>query len=65
MTPLDVAKREVEIELDALARRIGSTGRLEALTVRIEFDRETGMPRIVDCREERRRRVLGPGGSTR
>lgn len=62
MTPLEAAEAEVRAELAAVARRLGN-GRLDALIVRIEFDRETGMPRVVDCQEERRRRILGPGGS--
>lgn len=64
MTPLDAARREVEIELEALARRLGNE-RPDALTVRIEFDRETGMPRTVECQEERKRRILGSGSSLR
>lgn len=62
MTPMDALKREVEIELEALIRRLG-TERPDALTVRIEFDRETGMPRTVECQEERKRRILGPQSS--
>lgn len=63
MTPIDAVKREVEIELDALACRLNSGKMPEAVTIRIEFDRETGMPRTVDYQEERRRRVLGPSSS--
>lgn len=63
MTPLEAAEAEVRTELAALARRLGPTDRLDAVTVRIEFDRDTGFPRLVDCQEERRRRILGPGGS--
>lgn len=59
MTPMDAVRREVEIELTALARRIGSGQMPETITVRVETDRETGMPRAVDCHEERRRRILG------
>jgi hypothetical protein len=60
MSPLDAAKDEVRVELDALARRLGSAPAPDAITIRVEFDRESGMPRVVDCQEERRRRILGP-----
>lgn len=63
MTPIEAAEAEVRVELAALARRLGPSTVPDAITVRVEFDRETGMPRIVDCQEERRRRILGPGGS--
>lgn len=63
MTPIEAAEIEVRAELTALARRLGASTVPDAITVRVEFDRETGMPRTVDCQEERRRRLLGPGSS--
>jgi hypothetical protein len=59
MTPIDAVKREVEIELDALARRIGRDAGPDVIVVRIEMNRSTGMPHAVDCHEERRRRIDG------
>lgn len=63
MTPIEAAAKEVHVELQALARRLGSGTVPDAITVRVEFDRDSGMPRVVDCQEERRRRILGPSGS--
>lgn len=63
MNPIDAAKAEACAELDALARRLGSSPVPDAIVIRVEMDRETGFPRMVDCQEERRRRILGPGGS--
>jgi hypothetical protein len=60
VTPLDAVKDEVRAELDALARRLGAAPVPDAIVIRVEFDRETHMPRVVDCQEERRRRILGP-----
>jgi hypothetical protein len=57
MTPVEAIKREVEIELDALARRIGSATIPRTVTIRIEFDDRTGAMRAVECREERRRSI--------
>jgi hypothetical protein len=59
VTPIEAARAEVNAELDALARRIGSGPAPDAIVIRVELDRESGMPRAVDCQEERRRRVLG------
>jgi hypothetical protein len=57
MTPIDAIKREVEIELDALARRIGSS-LPRAVTIRVELDDRNSKIRSVECTEERRRTVL-------
>lgn len=65
MTPLEAAEIEVRAELAALARRIGASTMPRSITVRIEFDDATGMPRSVDCQEERRRRILGGAISAR
>lgn len=64
MTPLDAAMKEIALELEALRSRIGNGPLPESITVRVEFDRSTGWPRAVDCHEERKRRILGPGGSS-
>lgn len=60
MTPIEAAQHEVKAEFDALARRLGSSCVPEAVVVRVEFDRVTGMPRTVECHEERKRRIAGP-----
>lgn len=57
MTPIEAIKREVEIELDALARRLGSSIP-RAVTIRVEFDDRHSKIRAVECTEERRRNVL-------
>jgi hypothetical protein len=59
VTPIQAAQREITAELDALARRLGSSPVPDSLIVRVEFDRQTGMPRCVEVDEQRRRRVLG------
>jgi hypothetical protein len=56
VTPIEVIKREVEIELDALARRIGSSIP-RAIVIRVEFDDRTGKMRAVQCDEQRRRDI--------
>lgn len=57
MTPIEAARREVEIELDALARRLGSSIP-RSITIRVEFDDRNQKIRSVDCVEERRRTVF-------
>lgn len=64
MTPIDAVKAEVCAELDALARRLGSAGAPDAVTIRVELDRASGMPRVVDCQEERRRRIVSAAVAT-
>lgn len=59
MTPWDAAMREITIEMEAARNRTGNGPMPEKLMVRIEFDRETGMPRNVEVDESRRRRILG------
>lgn len=59
MSPLDAAMREITIELEALRSRVGNGPMPERLTLMIEFDRTTGMPRLVDLQEQRRRQVRG------
>jgi len=59
VTPIEAVQREVAAELDALGRRIGTATMPDAITVRVELDRQTGLPRAVECQEERGRRVLG------
>jgi hypothetical protein len=59
VTPIEAAEREVQAELKALERRIGSAPVPDAVTIRVEFDRQTQMPRVVECHEERGRRVCG------
>jgi hypothetical protein len=57
VTPIEAVKREVEIELDALARRVGASIP-RAVTIRVEFDDRNNKIRSVECTEERRRNVL-------
>lgn len=59
MSPIEAVQREVSAELDALGRRLGTSAMPDAVTIRVEIDRQTGMPRTVDCQEERSRRILG------
>ena len=59
MTPIEAVQREVAAELEALSRRLGASSMPDVVTIRIELDRSTGMPRGVDLREERSRRILG------
>lgn len=59
MTPIEAAKIEACIELDALARRLGSATVPRRVTIVVEFDDRTGAVRAVECSEERRRHVLG------
>lgn len=65
MTPIEAAAAEIHAELASLARRLGMAAMPDAVTIRVEFDHSTGMPRVVDCQEERRRRILGSDGSVR
>lgn len=65
MTPIDAARREIMAELDALERRIGSGAPPVAIEIRVEFDRESQMPRSVECHEDRARRILGGSVPTR
>lgn len=59
MTPFDAAMREITLEMEALRARIGN-GRLpESIDIRIELDRQSGMPRAVECRPEWRRHIQG------
>jgi hypothetical protein len=57
VTPIEAIRREVDIELDALARRLGPVTP-RAITIRVEFDDRQGKVRSVECVEERRRNVL-------
>lgn len=59
MTPLQAARAEVNAEFDALERRIGSATPPEAIEIRVEFDRQSRMPRSVELHEDRRRSILG------
>jgi hypothetical protein len=59
VSPIEAAEAEIRAELAALARRLGTATAPDAITIRVEFDRATGLPRIVDCQEERRRRIMG------
>jgi len=59
MTPLEAVRREVEIELAALERRLGSKAVPDEVVIRVTLDRKTGMPRSVVCDERRERRILG------
>lgn len=59
MTPIDALRREISAELDALERRIGSGPLPVAVEIRVELDRETGMPRAIELHEDRRRHILG------
>ena len=59
MSPIEAVQREVAAELDALGRRLGAATMPDAIVLRIEFDRQTGLPRAVECQEERTRRILG------
>jgi hypothetical protein len=65
MTPIEAAQAEVTAELAALARRLGAATVPDAVTIRVEFDRETGLPRAVECQEERKRRILGGAVASR
>lgn len=64
MTPIDAVKAEVQAELDAMARRLGSSPMPDAVVIRVELDRQTRMPRAVECQEERARRILGGAVAT-
>lgn len=59
MTPIEAVQREVAAELEALSRRLGASSMPDVVTIRVEIDRHTGMPRKVKCQEERDRRILG------
>lgn len=59
MTPWDAAMREITIEMEAARTRTGNGPMPEAILVRIELDRTSGMPRAVAVTEERRRHILG------
>lgn len=59
MTPTEALEAELVAEARALARRLGAGQMPDAIVIRVELDRETGMPRSVHCEEERKRRVLG------
>ncbi len=61
ITPTEALEAELCAEARALARRLGSGQMPDAIVIRVEMDRETGMPRTVDCQEERKRRVLNGG----
>lgn len=59
MTPIEAVRREVEIELAALERRLGAKAVPDEVIIRVTLDRKTGMPRTVECHEQRERRILG------
>jgi hypothetical protein len=59
VTPPDAIKAELCIEIDALFRRLGSEPSPVAITLRVEMDRKTGLPRHVDLIPEWRRVILG------
>lgn len=59
MSPLDAALKEITLELEALRRRIGNGPMPESISFRVEFDRETGMPRDVRLTDEYHRRIQG------
>jgi hypothetical protein len=59
VTPIEAATAEMAAELAALGRRLGSGSMPDRIVLVLEMDRETGMPRAVECQEERKRRVLG------
>lgn len=57
MAPLDALKREILAELDAMSRRLGPNVVPDRLTITVETDHTTRMPRSVTCIPEWRRRV--------
>ena len=59
VTPVEALEAELCAEARALARRLGAGQMPDAIVIRVELDRETGMPRTVDCQEQRKRRILG------
>lgn len=59
MSPIDAATDEIRAEMEALKARLGASGVPDALVIRVEFDRRTGMPRKVEYHEERQRLILG------
>jgi hypothetical protein len=59
VTPIDAAKAEACAELDALQRRLRPGEVPDVIVIRIETDRQSGMPRAVHCHEERSRRIIG------
>lgn len=65
MTPLEALEAELCSEARALARRLVAGQMPDAVTIRVVFNRETGMPRDVEVNEERKRRVLGGTISSR
>jgi hypothetical protein len=65
MTPFDAAMKEITLEMEALRARIGNGRMPEKITICVELDRQTGMPRAVDCRPEWRRHILGGAVASR
>ena len=61
MSPVDAIRREVTIALEAFERRLQAAGPKtmpERVTIVVELDRETGMPRSVDVGEAWTHRIL-------
>jgi hypothetical protein len=65
VTPIDAVRREITAELAALERRIGDGPLPAVVVVRVELDHATGMPRAVECQEERRRHIQGGAVASR
>lgn len=65
MSPIDAAMKELTIEMEALRNRVGNGPMPERLTVTVEFDRTSGMPRLVELEPQWRRRINGSDIATR
>jgi hypothetical protein len=59
VSPIDAAMREITIEMDRLAQHIGNGKMPERVTVEIEFDARTGMPKAVELHPSWRRHIQG------
>lgn len=65
MTPFDAAMREITVEMDRLAQHVGNGRVPDRITVEVELDQRTGMPRAVELHPVWRRHVQGGAVATR
>lgn len=65
MSPIDAAMKEITIEMDRLAQHIGNGRMPERVTVDVEFDARTGMPKAVELHPSWRRHIQGGAVATR
>jgi hypothetical protein len=59
VTPMQAVRREVLAELDALERIVGDGAAPAAIDIRVEIDRQTGMPRATEVTPSWRRHITG------